>query len=299
MGALSATEGGITIEIKQIKMDNDFNDLFNDDDMDIIEWIVECILGHSKELIHGKVRILDSNLKRLAKNDKRKFVDLLIEYNGERLLIELNNNFSGNFIRNILYAINLIYRSYFRKDYYSIIHKLTLVNLNWHSSKEKANKNDKLNEDIIYANEDKNILFKKIDVNLDFYDKLSYNDVTKSEQFYKLLTVKSRKELNYFKNSDRRLANYVKSVLELSDGGKKMDWNKEIDDYFYNQNLYNAGVDRGLEQGLEQGIASNQRDMIWGLNENHVSLDVIAKSAKLTISEVKEIINEQKKVFAK
>ena len=78
-----------------------------------------------------------------------------------------------------------------------------------------------------------------------------------------------------------------------------MEWNKELDDYFYNQNLYNAGVDRGLEQGFSQGIASNQRDMIWGLNENHVSLDVIAKSAKLTIKEVKKIINEQKKVFAK
>ena len=70
-----------------------------------------------------------------------------------------------------------------------------------------------------------------------------------------------------------------------------MEWNKELDDYFYDQNLYNAGIDRGIEQ--------NQRDMIWGLNENHVSLDIIAKSAKLTISEVKKIINEQNNAFAK
>ena len=48
----------------------------------------------------------------------------------------------------------------------------------------------------------------------------------------------------------------------------------------------------GLREGREEGRAENRKEMIINFNNNNVPIDVIAKSANLTIDEVKKIINE-------
>ena len=53
-----------------------------------------------------------------------------------------------------------------------------------------------------------------------------------------------------------------------------------------------AGRKEGLSIGRKEGIAENQRDMIINLNKQNVSLDVIARASKLSLSKVKSIINK-------
>ena len=43
--------------------------------------------------------------------------------------------------------------------------------------------------------DDKDYLVKIININLDYYDKICYDDVDECDKFYKLLTVKSKEEM--------------------------------------------------------------------------------------------------------
>ena len=50
----------------------------------------------------------------------------------------------------------------------------------------------------------------------------------------------------------------------------------------------------GLSIGRKEGIAEKERDVVINLNEQNVSLDVIAKACKLSLSKVKSIINNSR-----
>jgi len=73
--------------------------------MDTIEWIVMHILNCRYEDIKGKVKVLNIRLERVNKKERNKYVDLIIEYQNEKIILELNNHFHGIYTRNILYAL--------------------------------------------------------------------------------------------------------------------------------------------------------------------------------------------------
>ena len=288
------------MEIKQVKMDNDFNDLFCGIDMDVLEWVFSKVCRYPEEELHGKIKVLNSKLPRLNEDDKRKNVDLLLEYNDEILLIELNNNFIGRCVRNLLYAFNIIYSRYFKSnepsnsDYYKIVHKLTLVNLNWYNKKRKnaALKAKPIRDVRIYGNTSKKILLQIKDINLDYFEKLSYNDVTNGEEkFYKLLTVKDKHELDNLTKNEKLLVNYAKRITKMSEGGNSVIWNKELDEYFRKSEDYEIGMLDGTDQ--------KEKEIVLNMNENNFSFKDIVKATKLSIDDVKKIINEKNRAFAK
>jgi len=73
--------------------------------MDTIEWIVMHILNCRYEDIKGKVKVLNIRLERVNKKERSKYVDLIIEYQNEKIILKLNNHFHGIYTRNILYAL--------------------------------------------------------------------------------------------------------------------------------------------------------------------------------------------------
>ena len=78
-----------------------------------------------------------------------------------------------------------------------------------------------------------------------------------------------------------------------------MVWDSRIDEKLRNIDAYNGGkedgIEEGLEQGIKQGIKQNQEQMILEFYKNNVSIDIIAKSSGLTVSEVEDIINSDSK----
>ena len=57
------------------------------------------------------------------------------------------------------------------------------------------------------------------------------------------------------------------------------------------EGLTRAYHEKWNNEGRAEGIASKERDMVISLNEQHVSLDIIAKAAKISINKVKQIID--------
>ena len=59
-----------------------------------------------------------------------------------------------------------------------------------------------------------------------------------------------------------------------------------------------AGIEIGKETGIEIGKEAQLIESVLGLHENKVSIEVIAKSLKLSEEKVKEIINSKVPVNA-
>ena len=93
-------------EVLEIRSDRIFHDMFNEYEMDTIEWLVMKILDCSYSNIHGKVKVGGTESPALAKNDKGKRLDLIVYYKDKIIDIELNNNASAEYLRNACFISN-------------------------------------------------------------------------------------------------------------------------------------------------------------------------------------------------
>jgi len=187
--------------------------------MDTIEWIVMHILNCRYEDIKGKVKVLNIRLERVNKKERSKYVDLIIEYQNEKIILELNNHFHGIYTRNILYAVNRLLNNYSTdiKDYnyYKKVTRVILINLNWYDE-GKDNLIDGKKEYILPLSdkESSGYLFKMINVSLDYYTKLRYDKLGTSDKFYKLITIDNVDDLNEFTKNEKLLKSYNKKLID-------------------------------------------------------------------------------------
>jgi len=281
-------------EILEIKSDRLFHDMFNEHEMDTIEWTVMMILGKSYEEIHGNVKVGNIRLTNMSKDDKEKYVDLLVNLSDKKIIIELNNNYEGSFLRNTLYALNIINNSYIDSgNYYDEKIQGILVNLNWHKLNNKLNYSKK---EIVYGypkegEENRDYLLKIININLDYYSDKCYNEFDGVDKLSKLLTIKSKSELKDVVSNEKLLDNYYHKMNRLSKDKEycRMVWDERIDEKLRNIDAYNGGKMEGMEKGKEE----IKKEIILSLKENNIPLDVIAKSVKLSVKEVRKIIDEK------
>ena len=69
-------------ELLQVKYDLLFHDLFNENEMNTLEWIVMKILNCKHEDIHGKVLVKNIRKPRVLYNEKTNYVDLIVNFIG-------------------------------------------------------------------------------------------------------------------------------------------------------------------------------------------------------------------------
>ena len=206
-------------EILEVKSDRLFHDMFNENEMNTIEWTVMMILGKSYEEIHGNVKVGNIRLTNMSKDDKEKYVDLVVYLDNTITVIELNNHFHGNYLRNVLYSMNVINNSYTpkEKEYRKKIQGI-LVNLNWD---DNSNNSEESRYEVIYeypmkGKEKEDYLLKIININLDYYSKRCYNEFEGVDKLSKLLTLKSKKELKEIVSKEKLLDNYYDKMERLS-----------------------------------------------------------------------------------
>ena len=296
-------------EILEIKSDRLFHDLWNEHEMDTIEWTVMQILNCSYEDIHGKVRVGNIRLTNLSKDDKQKYVDLVVYYKETITVIELNNNASTNYLRNVLYTLNTVNNSFIEGDGYTDKRvRGILVNLNWFKNDQYKDK-IKSKEEIIYGypingEEDKDYLLKIININLDYFSKLLYNKTKESDILWKLFTINKKSDLEKIVSKEKMLSNYENKIKRLSQDKEycKMVWDERIERNLRAQQEYFDGKQEGLKEGKEkgiiegkkegiiEGILKNKKDMVINLNNNGVSIDIISKSTGLSKEEIQKII---------
>ena len=304
-------------ELLTIKSDIVFHYLFNNENMNAIEWLVMQILHCNYIDVHNKVTVENIRISPLAINNTQKYLDLLVHYKNDILLIELNNYFDGNYTRNVIYTMNSIVNSYIREMDKIVgesnkkntnIYKTKkvrgiLVNLNWIYGDNKIEHTPKVWEMKlgypIMGEEENDFMLKIINVNLYKYRNLWYDEIKEDEKVWKLFTIHCFDELKYYQK-DKMLTRYFDNLVNISSNEevRKMVWRKELDDYFWETTHYESAEKRGLEdgmkKGLEQGLEQNKKAMIKNMFKNNLSINTIAKCAEISVDEVKSILNLQK-----
>ena len=234
-------------EIIQVKYDILFHDLFNEEDISTLEWAASQILECEPSELKGKVSVKNVRLTRTNPKERSKYVDLIIEYKNEKIILELNNNYSGIYTRNLFYAFNVL-ANYYNTNNYSYYNKdsmfkVILVNLNWY--KTKSDDIPAKDVEIIKCPNTniKDYMLKIMHINLDYYDNLRYDKLEKFDKLYKLLTVSDKKELECFKDI-KELNSYSKKIENLSNSDSYMEaiMSEEMEKNLANEEAYYTGL---------------------------------------------------------
>ncbi len=283
-------------EILEIRGDRIFHDMFNEHEMDTIEWTVMQILNCSYEDIHGKVTVGNSRLTNLSLDDKTKYVDLIVEFEDDIVIIELNNNADKNYLRNVLYALNAIINKYIVGEKY-LDKNITgiLVNLNWY--KDIKDQNNTLAKEIIkypYPSDDKSVeyLLKIININLDYFQKLCYDETEKSDILWKLFTINNKVDLGLITKEEKLLKEYRNKIERLSLDKEycRMVWDERINTNLIKHDSYMSGYGKGHEEGREK----LKEEVIINMHKNNFKNDDIAKNLNISTDEVQKIIDNNK-----
>ena len=285
-------------EILQVKYDRLFHDLINEKEMDTVEWIVMKLLDRPYHEVHGNVIVGNNHLVNSSIDNKQKFVDLIVYFKDTINVIELNNNASGSYIRNVLYAINAINNSYIEgNSYYNRKVRGILVNLNWYSTKGLLDTPDKTELIYEYPNYDKiskeDYLLKIININLEKYANRCYNGSSDKDVLWKLLTRNNKRDLHEITKNEKMLNNYYQRMNYLSQDKEycRMMWDDRIDKHLREQDAYASGVANGLEEGIQKGSKQTKEELIQTFFKEGVSKDIISSATNLSIDEINKIID--------
>ena len=280
-------------EILEIRGNRIFKDLFNEYEMDTIEWLVMKILNCKYEDIHGKVKVGGTDSPNLSKDDKGKLLDLIVYYDNKIIDIELNNNSGLEYTRNANYITNRVITDNLIGEDYSKKTQGILVNLNWYKLKSDIENIDKVVEitwDYPSLKKDKpNYFVKFINVNLFKIQQICYTDIKEEELVWKLFTLNKKEDLKKIVNQEKMLNNYQKKLERLSKSKEycRMIWDERIDEKLRNHDAYETGKDEGFMNGVEH----NKTEMIINFYQNGASLELISKSSGLSIKEIEKIID--------
>ena len=293
--------------ILQIRYDKLFHDLFNENDMSLLEWTASQILECDVSEVKGKVSVLNIRLPRTNEKERIKYVDLVVIYKNQKIIIELNNNYQGFYLRNVLYALNTL-SNYYNLDKYNYYEKenfskVILVNLNWYKTKSLSKKVPSKKiityeypiDDVLKEYYNLDYLVKITNINLDYYEKLSYDNLDNYDKLYKLLTVDSEDKLKKFSKYEE-LNYYSKKLYNLSNDNKYLEeiMSEEMERNLRNQEKYLAGLYDGKIEGKEEGKLATQTLIVKNLLNKNMTDSEIIEITNLSKEELEKIKKELK-----
>lgn len=218
-------------------------------------------------------------------------VDLLLEKDGVKIDIELNNG-----SKSIKQAMNksLVYLSYYITTYYDnnkdhkYEHPIKVEQINFNNFHcPEGYQIEKL--DYKFTDSTNKVSAEGIEYHHIYlprmkeicYSKIKENDIYKD---FAMLVCESYKEMEELAGKDKGRCALVRMLKKLGSDEGMIDAARREED-----NLLLARYD-GEEVGRAEGIEQTTKEMIKSLAENGVSIEIIAKSSKKSVSEVEEIL---------
>ena len=278
-------------EIIPLNFDFVFTSIFtNPDNMIIIENFVSCLLDLDLKLVKGNIKILNRNLSVENKKERNKQVDLLLEYRGEKINIEINNYYSkGITDRNIVYASYIHGKQLdYEDNTYSNINKTIQINLN------NIRTNSTLRERYFFRNDKNTILSEKFEIDqidMVLARDICYNDYSnKLARWCMVLTSKTKEEFKKYLGEDL-MEKEAKEKLE--EKTSKMSDDEEVyalySAYTKEELEKNTLIEEAEQRGHEKGIKNEKISIARNLKNIGISIDDISKAKSLTREEIKKL----------
>lgn len=292
-------------EIIPLKYDFVFGTIFNNPKyIGILEIFLSMYLEYDIEDIKGNLKIMPRKLLIENKNDKQKEVDLILDYKGEKINIELNNTYSpGIKDRNIVYVCYIHGRQLkYGDNNYQEIERTIQINLN-------NSKGEEIEENYCLLNLKNGKLLTeklKIDIiNLQTEENKCYTE--REKELYKwsrVLMASKKKEL---KDALKEIAMDLEDKKNLENEVDKLSQDEEIyalySKYSRQERIDNTlildareqglkeGLEQGLKEGLEKGLIQKESEFVKESFNNGVSIEMISKITKLPIEKINDILN--------
>ena len=286
-------------EIIPLNFDFVFTSIFtNPDNMIIIENFVSCLLDLDLKLVKGNIKILNRNLSVENKKERNKQVDLLLEYRGEKINIEINNYYSkGITDRNIVYASYIHGKQLdYEDNTYSNINKTIQINLN------NIRTNSTLRERYFFRNDKNTILSEKFEIDqidMVLARDICYNDYSnKLARWCMVLTSKTKEEFKKYLGEDL-MEKEAKEKLEEKTSKMSDDeevyalysayTKEELEKNTLIEEAEQRGHEKGTKEGIEQGIKNEKISIAKNMIKENIDIDIISKITDLTKEEIEKL----------
>ena len=285
--------------------------------------LLSNILQVKYEEIEDKVELIPLNTPNEALGYKKTERDIVVYINNEirdKLIIEVNiskDYYEAIMNKSIYYMNEVSGKGLKQGDNYDKVEPTFLICFNTFYVDKIHNK---MFDYYYWMNDEGNILTDKqkiLNINIEDCYTSWYNDTYKAltniyEKDLLLLSASmyTGKEEEFNRCiSEISTSKDIKKVIE--EVSKRMNEDEELKGRYYNfledsKRLDNSiisdekrkskqeGIIEGIIEGEAIGIAKNRCEMVVNLYSNDVSLDIISKSANLSLEEVQEIINSSK-----
>ena len=264
-------------------------------------------------LLEGKVRILNNELIKNDKQEKKKSVDVIIELNEKEILnLEMNANkdYPGLKERNTAYICKIYSEQHIVNDDYRKTKKCIQINFN-----NFSNINNK-EEVVVYKLRDKenNVLTENLEIHnidIEYINKMCYNKNTKKnlDKWTKILKTEKLSELKrsseFMDNIGKELVDEVERlssdehIIGLYDGElhEKRVRNSIINDAIEKgtqqgiEQGIQQGIQQGIKQGVEQGVNQEKLNIAKKLISMNMRIEDISKATELSIEQINNIEN--------
>ena len=236
----------------------------------------------------------------MEKKTERDIVVRLISDKNQRIVIEVNvkpRKYNTVINRNLYYLNEVFTSGLDEGDGYNNIENTFLINFNTFYT---DNIHKKIFDYYYLMNEEGNILTEKqkiLNINIarcyhEWYTKTEreFRNSYDKDLYYLCAAMVTEKDEEFKEclskiNTSLSLKELIEKVMS------DMEDTKRINDGIIEEEKEWAR-EEGLKEGREKGLAEGRAEMIINLNNNNVPIDVIAKSANLSLEKVSEIINE-------
>ena len=212
-----------------------------------------------EESLNLKVyKILGNNIELPIenKNERRKYLDLILDTNEGIINVEVNHGFKDEIPnRNLLFFCKLISSSVKRSKSYLDIKKHIQLNITWNLqryfnfdiTKRKIIKchikDDETNNNI---HDD---IFEIVHINMDYFKEVWYHgDIKKENPFLMLLAADAEDKMDKISKGDRIMEEVSKKVKKLNQDQDILDVIIENEDELIRNTLYEKGIQKGIEQ---------------------------------------------------
>ena len=301
--------------IVPITFDYVFCNIFNNmDNIIILENFLACYLEVPLSKIRGHVEILSRNLIIEHKREANKQIDLLVDIDGEKVNIELQNKRSDGIInRNVVFASKVhagqlkINKEKGKKDSeskYAGIKRTLQINLMRGRDKKKVK------ESYFLTNEEGEILTKKLQidlVNMEKAKELCYTkEETKLARWCRVILATTKEEFEEALGEDlmereakdlleEKVEQYSRDeeVIEMYSEYARAELETEsVLEEAKEQAIKQGreeGIEEGIKQGIEQGEHSKQLEIANKMLEEKMDKNIIARITGLSIEEIEKL----------
>jgi predicted transposase/invertase (TIGR01784 family) len=297
--------------------------LRNKADFGAINGLLSCLFEKQIFIIN----VLESEGNQEEKNDKFNRVDVLVEdENGEKIIIEIQNNYQVDYYHRMLYGVSKVVCDYLEKgDRYDKIKKIYSVNIVYF---DLGYGNDyvyfgttefrgKHTHDILELTSSQKIRYKREKVGdifpdycvlrVEKFDEIAKNSL--DEWIYYLKTTKipdnftaqgldiirAKQKIEDLPEAERKAyywhldqVNYEEGVIEHQRSEAKKEGIAEGLEKGIAEGLEKGNAE-GLEKGIAEGKIEEKLEIAKNLKKDNLPVELIVKYTNLTIEEIEKI----------